>query len=136
MTRNRFVNILQNLNFTDNQTAEKSDKVYKMRIFINLNKSFQEEMSDAERQSIDEHMSKFKSRISGKQYMKSKPIKWGFKWWCRCCSKTGYLYEFDLYLCKKKKTEFGLGKAVVLDLSKKLENQVTSIFNVPITWLL
>ena len=41
MTRNRFMNILQNLHFTDNQTADKSDKAYKMRIVINhLNKAF------------------------------------------------------------------------------------------------
>ena len=55
--------------------------------------------------------------------MKNKPIKWSFKWWCRSCSKTGYLYEFDLYLRKKEKTELGLGKTVVWDLSKKLENK-------------
>ena len=34
MTRNRFVNILQNLQFTDNQTADKFDKSYKIRIAI------------------------------------------------------------------------------------------------------
>ena len=60
--------------------------------------------------------------MSRKQYMKNKPIKWGFKWWYRCCSKTGYLYKFDLYLGKKEKAELGLGERVVLDLSKKLEN--------------
>ena len=49
-------------------------------------------------------------------------MKWGFKWWCRCCNKTGYLYESDLYLGKKEKTELGLRETVVLDLSKKLEN--------------
>ena len=42
--------------------------------------------------------------MSCKQYMKNKPIKWGFKWWC---SKTGYLYEFDLYLVKKGKQSLG-----------------------------
>ena len=61
MTRNRFMNILQNLDFADNQTADKSDKAYKMHVVINhLNKTFQDAMSDAERQSIDEHMTKFK----------------------------------------------------------------------------
>ena len=123
MTRNCFMNILQNLHFTDNQTADKSDKAYKMRIVINhLNKAFQDAMSNAERQSIDEHITKFKGRMSCKQYMKSKPIKWSFKWWCRCWSKAGYLYEFDLYLGKKKKKELELGETVVLDLFKKLEN--------------
>ena len=94
-----------------------------MPLVINhLNKAFQDAMSDAERQSTDEHMAKFKGRMSCKQYMKNKPIKWGFKWWCRYCSKTGYLHEFDLYLDKKDKTELGLGETVVLDLPKKLEN--------------
>ena len=114
MARNRFMNILQNLHFTDNQTADKSDKAYKMRIVINhLSKAFQDARSDAERQSIDKYMTKFKSGMSCKQYMKNKSIKWGFKWWCRCRSKTGYLYEFDLYLGKKEKTELGLGETVV-----------------------
>ena len=123
ITRNCFMNILQNLHFTDNQPADKSGKAHKMRIFINhLNKAFQDAISDAERQSIDEYMTQFKGRMSCKQYMQNKPITWGFTWWCRCCSKTGYLYEFDLYLGKKEKTELGLVETVVLDLSKKLEN--------------
>ena len=105
MTRNCFMNILQNLYFTDNQTADKFDKAYKTRIVINhLNKAFQDVMSDAEKHSVDEYMTKFKGRMSCKQYMKNKPIKWAFKWWCQCCSKTGYLYEFDLYLGKKEHT--------------------------------
>ena len=37
-------------------------------------------------QFIDEHMVKFKGKNSMKQYMKSKPIEWGFKLWCRCDS--------------------------------------------------
>ena len=48
MTRNSFTNIPKNLHFTDNQTADKSDKTYKVRIVINhLNKAFQDAMSDA-----------------------------------------------------------------------------------------
>ena len=114
------MNILQILHFTDNQTADNSGQAYKMRVVINhLNKAFQDAIPDAERQSMDEHMTKFKGRVSCKQQMKNKPIKWGFKWWC---CKTGYLYEFHLYLGKKEKAELGLREAVVLDLSKKLEN--------------
>ena len=76
-------------------------------------------MSDTGRQSIDEYISKFKGPMSCKLYTKNKPIKWCFKWWCGCCSKTGYLYELDLYLGKRKKQSLG---KVVLDLSMKLEN--------------
>ena len=35
--------------------------------------------------------------------------------------QTRYLYEFDLYLGKKEKTELGLEETVVLDLFKKSE---------------
>ena len=79
-------------------------------------------MSDEERQSVDEHMAKLKGRMWCKQYMKNKPTKWGFKWCCRYCSKTGYLYEFERYLGKKEKTELGLGETAVLDIFKKFEN--------------
>ena len=45
-----FYHILQNVHFTNNQTADKSDNVYKMGIAINhLNKAFKDTMSDAER---------------------------------------------------------------------------------------
>ena len=66
--------------------------------------------------------------MSCKQYMKNKPIKWGFKWWCQCCNKTGYLYEFSRYLGKKEKAELGLGERVVLDLSEKLENTHSTLY--------
>ena len=54
MTRNRFMNVLQNLHFTDNQTDDEFDKAYKVHIDTNyLNKAFQDAMADVERQSID-----------------------------------------------------------------------------------
>ena len=57
MTRDRFIKILVNIYFADNQTANKSDKLYKIRVVIrHLNKAFKVSMSDAERQSVDEHM--------------------------------------------------------------------------------
>ena len=118
VTRNRFKNILLILHFTDNQTADKSGKAYKIRIAINhINKAFQDAMSDVKRQAIDELMTKFNGRLSCKQYIKpSKSIKWGFKWWYRCCSKTGYLCEFDLHLRKKEETDLRMGKTVVFGI--------------------
>ena len=79
MTINLFMNILQ-----PNETADKFDQVYDIHIAINhLNKAFQDVMSDTERQSTDEYMTKFKVRMSCKQYMKNKPIEWGFKQRCQ-----------------------------------------------------
>ena len=46
-------------------------------------------------------MNTFTGRSIMKEYMKNKSIKWRFKF-CYCCaSKTGYLYQFDLYVGKK-----------------------------------
>ena len=57
IARNCFRNVFENFHFTDNQTADKSGKAYKMGIVINdLNKASQYSMSNTERQSIDEHM--------------------------------------------------------------------------------
>ena len=86
--QNRFCEILQNLHFADNRKDDKTDKAFKMRPVIDyLNSKFSEVLSNDSEQSIDEHMVKFKGRSGMKQYIKSKPIKWGFKFWFCCSSK-------------------------------------------------
>ena len=94
-----------------------------MPVIDHLNLKFSKVLSNDSEQSIDEHMVKFKGRSGMKQYIKSKPIKWGFKFWFRCSSKSGYLYQMDIYLGRKQTPEFnlGLGEEVVLQLTKDLE---------------
>lgn len=129
MTRQRFKEILRNLHFADNTKNDRTDKGYKIRPVIDhFNESFSNAVSNADMQSVDEHMVKFKGRSSMKQYVKKKPIKWGFKFWFRCSSKTGYLYQLDLYLGKKDHVEYNLGEGVVLDMCKPLENTFCTVF--------
>ena len=45
----------------------------------NLNSKFSEMLSNDSKPSNGEHMVKFKDRCGMKQYIKSKPKKWGFK---------------------------------------------------------
>ena len=98
MVRNRFCEILQNLHFADNRKDDKTDKAFKMRPVIDyLNSKFSEVLSNDSQQSIDEHMVKFKGRSEMKQYTNSKPIKLSFKLWFRSWSKSGYLYQMDIY---------------------------------------
>ena len=56
--------------------------------------------------------------------MKNKPIQWGFKFWFCCGGKSSYLYEFDMYLGKKKNTKFGL----ILSLCQKLKDTHCFVF--------
>ena len=60
--------------------------------------------------------------------MKSEPMKWGFKFWFCCGAKSGYLYEFNMYLGKKGNTIFGLGESVILPLCQKLKDTHCFIF--------
>ena len=92
--QNRFCEILQNLHFSDNTYDDKTDRGFKVRsVRDHLNKRFGEVLSNNKEQ-INKHMVKFKERSDMKQYIKSKPIKWGFQIWFRCSSKTGYLYKW------------------------------------------
>ena len=128
MTKSRFKEILQNVHFSNNDTADKVDKGNKVRPLINhFNEAFQTAMSNSSIQSIDEHMIKLKGRSSMKQYIKSKPIKWGFKFWFRCDSRTGYLYDMDMYLGRKESTEYNLGESVVLHLASGLDNSYCTL---------
>ena len=82
MIRNRFCEIFQNLHFADNRKDDKTGKAFKMRPVIDhLNSKFSKVLSNNSEQSTDEPMMKFKGRSGMKQYIKSKPMKWGYKFW-------------------------------------------------------
>ena len=51
-----------------------------------MNESFQAAFLNKPEQNIDEHMIKSKGCSLMRQYLKMKPIKWGFKWWFCCTS--------------------------------------------------
>ena len=129
-TRKRFLEILKNLHFVDNtKRTEESSKSFKIDPVIeHLNAAFKNAVAEDPRQSIDEHMIKFKGRSSMKQYIKSKPIKWGFKAWMRCASSTGYAYHFELYTGKAASSNLPVGESVVLRLVEGLKNTHATIF--------
>ena len=85
-------------------------------------------MANSPNQSIDEHMIKSKERSSMKPYIKSKPVKWGFQFWFRCDSKTGYLYELDMYLGRKESIEYNLGESVLFNLATSLNDSYCTLF--------
>lgn len=69
--------------------------------------------------SIDEAMIKYFGHHSAKQFIKGKPVRFGYKNWM-LCSSNGYCYAFDTYCGAKNKdkssTSMPLGSRVVLDL--------------------
>ena len=120
---------MDNLQTRPPKESESFDCAWKLRPFFDhLLKHFQEVLLPESHQSIDEQMCKFKGKSLMRQYMKNKPIKCGFKFWFGCGFKSAYLYQFDMYLGKKSKTEFGLGESVVLSLCENLKNSYCYVF--------
>ena len=75
--------------------------------------------------SIDEAIIPFKGRLSFKQYIKNKPVKWGIKAFVLSDAINGYVYRLQVYTGKGMETnqpEIGLCSRVVLDLLSGLEN--------------
>ena len=103
ITRIWFSKILQNIHFAKNHGAGKPDKAYKLQPVIDqLNTAYQPAVFNANKRANDEDMAKFKGCHFRKQNVKNKLKKWGFKWWCCHCRKTGYLCEFDISPKKKE----------------------------------
>lgn len=115
---NRFEQILRFLHLNDNSKIDPSDRLYKLRPFIEaLNTSFSVHGGIDEHLSIDESMIPYYGKHYAKQYIKGKPIRFGFKNWA-ICSSSGYLINFSIYTGKDSSREstFGLGGDVVVKL--------------------
>ncbi|XP_050049948.3 piggyBac transposable element-derived protein 4-like [Dermacentor andersoni] len=129
MSFKRFQYIMNSLRVNDPSKEKKRgedgyDRLAKLRPLIDkLNKKFQEEYSPSSHQAIDESMVAFKGRSSMKQYIPMKPIKRGYKVWCRADSKTGYLLQFQVYEGKnaQRPANQSLGEHVVLSLSENVQ---------------
>ena len=103
-------------------TTQKITKVTKVKNQINFKWSFSNSVSNYDSESIEEHMVNFKGRSSMRQYVTSKPIKLGLKFWYCSASEAGYLYHFDLYFGKKRSEEEILRPGVVLKVTNILKN--------------
>ena len=73
--------------------------------------------------TVDETLVPFRGRCSFKQYMPSKPAKYGLKFWCLCDAQTGYCLRMMPYLGADVGSvrQTGLGERVVLDLTRGLD---------------
>lgn len=126
MSRNRFQEIKKFLHFADNTKLDKSDKMYKLRpVMARLNTNFQKWGIFHQNLSIDEAMVKYFGHNSAKQFIRGKPVRFGYKDWM-LCSSSGYCYAFDTYcgakpmrdgkIQDKGKPSMPFGSQVVLDL--------------------
>ena len=131
-TRIRFESILQFLKVVDHtkEDKKKEGKLTKIKYILEYIKDkcmslFQPPCL----LSIDERMVKSKGRSGMRQYIRDKPIKWGYKLWVLADAKTGYTSNFFVYTGKQEGTiQHGLGYKVVFDLLEDFKNQGYHIF--------
>ena len=121
MRRNKFEQILQYLHFADDSKID-DDKYYKIRpLFHELNNSFKVFPLTADL-GIDETMIRCYGKHSTKQFVRNKPIRFGFKVFS-IASPKGYLYHAEPYCGADThlvETSLGLGGNVVLSLERNV----------------
>lgn len=97
MRRNRFEQILRFLHCSDNTQMDPRNKMWKIQPLVDkVKKKCSENFVPEQNLSYDESMVKYYGRHSCKQFIKNKPIRFGYKIWCLCTSE-GYLINFDIY---------------------------------------
>ena len=94
MSRDRFMQIKSNLHLVDNEANNSTDdKLSKVRPLIDhLHSKFQDIPMDQEL-CIEEQMVPFKGASGIKQYIPTKPNKWGYEFFV-LADKTGLIHDF------------------------------------------
>ena len=73
-------------------------------------------------------MVKFKGRKFFRQFLPSKPIRFGFKLFTLAESKSGYIWNFEVYTGRKGEAEQNQTKNVVVRLMSPLEDKGYRLF--------
>ena len=127
MPRDRFLVLLSFFHVSNNENAvprdhPDHDKAFKIREVIDfLVPKWQHYFNPGKEIAVDESMIPYKGRTSLMQYMPAKPTKWGLKAWGLADSKTGYMYNWQLYLGKETvQRHLPVAHTVVKDLCTPL----------------
>lgn len=127
ISRDRFRFIMKNLHCCDNNDLDGADKYAKLRILFDmLNERFLKYAPMEENHSIDEAMVPYYGRHSCKQFIRGKPIRWGYKFWTGC-TPSGYVIWFEPYqgasVSLTKYKELGLGSSIILKYADILQSR-------------
>ncbi|XP_055623568.1 piggyBac transposable element-derived protein 3-like [Toxorhynchites rutilus septentrionalis] len=120
--RNKFEQIMKYLHFNDNLLNDGSGKLFKVQPLIEHanDKILKMGQPLGKHFSIDEAMEPYYGRNSIKQFIRGKPIRFGYKFWC-LCTHDGCFIKFIPYEGKTDRDPGEpLGSKVVSNLSKDI----------------
>ena len=119
MSRDRFDEILRYLHLADSKYLAANDKLAKVRLFYEMMNELDENLC------VDKAIIPYYEKHSAKQYIKGKPIKFGYKLGC-LNSCLGYLVQCEPYSGKSQTVPaLGLGGSVVTKLMKLLPDNLS-----------
>jgi hypothetical protein len=100
-SRDRFKQLLRFFRVVapDEDAADRNPLPHVRSLAAKLNASFASHASPSQHLALDEAMVAYKGRSPIKQYIPSKPHKWGYKIWC--LSSEDYLLHFEIYAGKE-----------------------------------
>lgn len=125
MSRNAYRELKSVIHFQDNTKAQdnKNDRCFKIRPLLDrVNENFRKFGIFQENLSVDEMIVRYYGHHSLKQFIRAKPIRFGYKLWAMC-GEDGYCYCFSLYTGKEtQQLSDPLGTRVVLKMLSIVEN--------------
>jgi len=100
-SRDRFKQLLRFFRVVapDEAAADRNPLPHVRSLAAKLNASFAAHAAPSQHLTLDEAMVAYKGRSPIKQYIPSKPHKWGYKIWC--LASDGYLLHFEVYAGKE-----------------------------------
>ncbi|CAG4938111.1 unnamed protein product [Parnassius apollo] len=123
MARNRFELLLQMLHFSQDDDANKADRLHRVKSLLDkLNHNFKSNYIPGQDICIDESMVPFRGRLIFRQYNKQKRHKYGIKLFKLCCL-LGYTYRVNVYAGKQHEQINITPQSVVMNLCQDLLNK-------------
>lgn len=123
MRRARFEEIMRYLHFSDNSLLDGTDSMAKIRPIMKQMNNASKILPPGEKLSIDESMIKYYGHHGAKQFIRGKPIRFGYKLWV-CADPSGYVHHAEVYCGSSTEIQdrgFGQGGNVVLELLEKTQ---------------
>lgn len=126
MSYTRFRTLTKFLHFSENSLQTKSkDKLFKVRNLLNFFETqWIKNYTPKPNIVIDETIIPYKGRLSIKQYMPSKPHKYGIKVYCIADSLSGYIVKWRVYTGKEE----GSTNRIVHELLEGFNNQGYNLY--------
>ncbi|XP_042228896.1 piggyBac transposable element-derived protein 3-like [Homarus americanus] len=122
MCRERFKSIKRYFHVADNNNLENLKVAKILPLLHMLRNNCQKHGIFHEFLSIDESMIPYRGHHSAKQFIRNKPVRFGYKMWMMC-SADGYPYNFSIYCGKDKSKKELLGYQVVMDMLQPVMNK-------------